>query len=200
MSICTVMALLAVAPAAQAAKAVKGTGGAQYGAAAAPAATTLTTPGTTTPGPPSTPTQPTVPGITAKFVGKVAYAPSLAPTEVKQAIWAANAIIGRPYVYGGGHQSFKSRGYDCSGTVSYALHGGGLLDSPLDSGSFMKWGDKGVGSWMTIYTNPGHAYLVIAGIRLDTSAADDPAGGKGPRWRPLRPSNRGFRARHPDGL
>jgi cell wall-associated NlpC family hydrolase len=144
--------------------------------------------------------QPTVAGSTAKFVKNVAYAPTDAPDAVKQAIWAANKIIGRPYVYGGGHASFKSNGYDCSGTVSYALHGGDLLDSPLDSGSFMSWGKSGRGEWITIFTNEGHAYMVIAGIRLDTSAADDPNGKSGPRWRPLRGSNAGFKVRHPAGL
>lgn len=144
--------------------------------------------------------QPTVAGSVGKIVKGVAYAPALAPDAVKQAIWTANEIIGRPYVYGGGHASFTSKGYDCSGTVSYALHGGDLLDSPLDSSSFMSWGASGRGDWITIFTNPDHAYVVIAGIRLDTSAADDPAGGKGPRWRPLRKSNAGFTVRHPSGL
>jgi cell wall-associated NlpC family hydrolase len=130
-----------------------------------------------------------------------AAAPVSAPQEVKDAIAAANEIIGRPYVYGGGHNAkFASRGYDCSGTVSYALHGGNLLTSPLDSGSFMKWGAKGPGSWITIYTNPGHAFAVIAGLRLDTSAAGDPSGAKGPRWRPVLRSTKRFTARHPDGL
>ena len=95
------------------------------------------------------------------------------PAEVQQAIWAANKIIGKPYSYGGGHAAVQRRGYDCSGTVSYALHGGGLLTRPLDSGSFMRWGKRGTGSWITVYTNPGHAYAVIAGLRLDTSAAGD---------------------------
>ena len=145
--------------------------------------------------------QPTVTGSLAKVQKNgLAAAPSLAPLEVKEAIWAANDIIGKPYVYGGGHASFKSKGYDCSGTVSYALHGGDLLDSPLDSGSFMSWGKSGRGDWITIFTNEGHAYVVIAGIRLDTSAADDPKGGEGPRWRPLRGSNSGFKVRHPAGF
>ena len=145
--------------------------------------------------------QPTVTGSLAKIQKNgLAAAPSLAPLEVKEAIWAANEIIGTPYVYGGGHASFKSKGYDCSGTVSYALHGGDLLDSPLDSGSFMSWGKGGRGEWITIFTNEGHAYVVIAGIRLDTSAADDPKGGEGPRWRPLRKSNSGFTVRHPNGF
>ena len=130
-----------------------------------------------------------------------AAAPAEAPQEVKDAIAAANEIIGKPYVYGGGHNArFAGKGYDCSGTVSYALHGGTLLKSPLDSGAFMKWGTKGPGSWITIYTNPGHAFAVIAGLRLDTSSAGDPVGGKGPRWRPVLRSTKGFVARHPDGF
>jgi hypothetical protein len=144
---------------------------------------------------------PTVPGVRARMLqGGLAAAPEQAPEAVKQAIWRANEIIGMPYRYGGGHRRFKDRGYDCSGTVSYALNGGGMLDSPLDSSSFMKWGEPGAGEWITVYTNPGHAYVVIAGLRLDTSAAGDPRGGKGPRWRPLKRSDRGFRSRHPDGF
>lgn len=143
----------------------------------------------------------TVPGSVAKILPNgLAAAPADAPAPIQQAIWAANKIIGLPYIWGGGHQSFQSRGYDCSGTVSYALHGGGLLDSPLDSSSFMSWGRSGAGQWFTVYTNPGHAYLVIAGIRLDTSAVGDPGGGSGPRWRPAMRSSRGFRARHLLGL
>jgi cell wall-associated NlpC family hydrolase len=130
-----------------------------------------------------------------------AAAPESAPQEVKDAIAAANEIIGKPYVYGGGHNAkFLSRGYDCSGTVSYALHGADLLRSPLDSSSFMKWGAKGPGTWFTIYTNPGHAFMIIAGLRLDTSAAGDPGGLKGPRWRPVLRSTKGFTARHPVGF
>jgi cell wall-associated NlpC family hydrolase len=130
-----------------------------------------------------------------------AAAPVSAPQEVKDAIAAANEIIGKPYVYGGGHNAkFLSRGYDCSGTVSYALHGADLLPRPLDSSSFMKWGAKGPGTWFTIYTNPGHAFAVIAGLRLDTSAAGDPSGDKGPRWRPVLRSTKGFAARHPVGF
>jgi len=131
--------------------------------------------------------------------GKAA-APEGAPEEVKEAIWAANRIIGKPYRYGGGHAKFEDSGYDCSGTVSYALRGAGLVKSPLNSSGFMRWGKRGKGEWITVYTNPGHAYVVIAGLRLDTSAADDPRGGKGPRWRPLRKSDRGFAARSPVGF
>ena len=142
-----------------------------------------------------------VAGAQAKLLsnGKAA-APAGAPEAVQQAIAAANQIIGRPYVYGGGHKSFLSRGYDCSGTVSFALHGGSLLRNPLDSSSFMRWGASGRGAWITVYTNPGHAFVVIAGLRLDTSAAGDRRGGKGPRWRPVLRSTSGFKARHPEGL
>jgi hypothetical protein len=143
----------------------------------------------------------TVPGTQAKLLPNgLAVAPELAPQPVKDAIAAANEIVGKPYQYGGGHARFRSRGYDCSGTVSYALRGGELLDTPLDSSAFMRWGDRGPGTWITVYTNPGHAYVVIAGLRLDTSAAGDPSGAKGPRWRPSLRRTTGFRARHPIGL
>jgi len=132
----------------------------------------------------------------------LAIAPPQAPPEVHAAIAAANRIIGKPYKYGGGHAKVEDRGYDCSGTVSYALIGAGLLedDLPLDSSGFMRWGKSGKGTWITVYSNPGHAFVVIAGLRLDTSAAGDPGGRKGPRWRPNLRSTRGFRARHPEGL
>jgi hypothetical protein len=145
--------------------------------------------------------QPTVPGLVAQAVNGVAYAPDQAPDAVKQAIWAANQIVGMPYRLGGGHRlGFTDRAYDCSGTVSFAMHGAGLLAAPRDSSSFMRYGVGGKGQWITIYTNPGHAFAVIAGLRLDTSAAGDPAGGSGPRWRPNLRSTRGYRARHPLGL
>jgi hypothetical protein len=138
-----------------------------------------------------------VPGALARYVGGLAAAPMAAPTSVQAAIWAANQIIGLPYVFGGGHSSFDSPGYDCSGTVSFALHGGALLAVPLDSSEFELWGSHGVGRWITVFSNPGHAYVDIAGLRLDTSAADDPSAQQGPRWRPLRLTNAGFTARHP---
>jgi cell wall-associated NlpC family hydrolase len=145
--------------------------------------------------------QPTVPGVVAQAVNGVAYAPDQAPDAVKQAIWAANQIVGLPYRLGGGHKlGFTDRAYDCSGTVSFAMHGAGLLAAPRDSSSFMRYGVAGKGQWITVYTNPGHAFAVIAGLRLDTSAAGDPAGGSGPRWRPNLRSTRGYRARHPLGL
>jgi hypothetical protein len=146
--------------------------------------------------------QPVVPGTGATLLddGRAA-APAAAPDAVKQAIWAANEIIDRPYRYGGGHaRGFVDRGYDCSGTVSYALHGADLLEDPLDSSGFMRWETAGTGDWITVYSNPGHAYVVIAGLRLDTSSAGDPRGDRGPRWRPMLRSSRGFKARHPAGL
>ena len=145
--------------------------------------------------------QPTVPGLVAQIVNGVAYAPDQAPDPVKQAIWAANQIVGMPYRLGGGHKlGFVDRAYDCSGTVSFAMHGAGLLAKPRDSSSFLRYGAAGPGQWITVYTNPGHAFAVIAGLRLDTSAAGDPAGGSGPRWRPNLRSTRGYKARHPRGL
>ena len=142
----------------------------------------------------------TVPGMVAKVVHGIAEAPADAPPAVQAAIWAANALIGKPYIYGGGHQAFAASGYDCSGTVSYALHGGMLLGSPMDSTEFERWGLAGRGDWITVFANAGHAYMNIAGIRLDTSSAGDPSGKQGPRWRPLRRSNAGYRVRHPIGF
>jgi hypothetical protein len=138
-----------------------------------------------------------------------AAAPADAPRQVQAAIFAANKILTKPYKYGGGHAKVEDSGYDCSGTVSYALIGGGLLKSPLDSSSFMSWGLRGPGTWITVYSNPGHAFAVIAGLRLDTSAAGvtarmtrrfTHAAERGPRWRPALRSTRGYRARHPVGF
>jgi cell wall-associated NlpC family hydrolase len=141
-----------------------------------------------------------VPGSLARYVNGLAAAPMSAPAVVQEVIWAGNQIIGLPYVFGGGHASFVSPGYDCSGTVSFALHGGNLLQSPEDSSEFEGWGSHGAGRWVAIFANPGHAYMAVAGLRLDTSAADDPSSQQGPRWRPLRPENAGFVVRHPLGL
>jgi hypothetical protein len=153
-------------------------------------------------------TGPEVPGDTAVLLEDgTAAAPSEAPDQVKQAIWAANAMQALPYRYGGGHnlEFDVADGADCSGTVSFALHAGGLLEAPLDSGSFMRWGKRGKGDWITVYTNPGHAYAVIDGLRLDTSVAGmsrrrsfaSSAYERGPRWRPMKRSARGFVKRHP---
>ena len=141
-----------------------------------------------------------VPGTTARYIDGLAAAPESAPAPVQEIIWAGNQLIGLPYIYGGGHASFISPGYDCSGTVSFALHGGDLLASPEDSSEFESFGSAGIGRWVTIFTNPGHAYMTVAGLRLDTSSADDPSNEQGPRWRPLRPANSGFQIRHPTGL
>ena len=159
--------------------------------------------GVTAPAANSTPSHPMVQGTRAKIIKGVAYAPSLAPIQVQRAIWAGDRIRKKPYIYGGGHGSFKDRGYDCSGSVSYVLHAARLLSTPFDSSDFMNWARSGLGHWITVYTNPSHAFVQIAGIRLDTSAASDPnpPPGSGPRWRPVfhgKPS--GFSARHPGGL
>jgi hypothetical protein len=130
-----------------------------------------------------------------------AVAPASAPLSVKKAIAAANRIRKKPYIYGGGHKSFKSKGYDCSGAVSYVLKAAGVLDSPLPSGSLAKWGKSGRGAWITVYANGGHAYAVIAGLRWDTSAVGEPLNrGSGPRWRSTKRSARGYAARRAAGL
>jgi hypothetical protein len=137
----------------------------------------------------------------AKLINGIAYAPKSAPQAVKNAIAAANSIVRKPYRYGGGHNpSFQDSAYDCSGSVSFALHGGGLLTSPLDSSSFMKWGQAGKGRWITVYANPDHAYVVIAGLRFDTSRAGSRNTESGPRWRDNQRSASGYTARHPAGL
>jgi cell wall-associated NlpC family hydrolase len=141
-----------------------------------------------------------VPGTTARFVDGLAAAPEGAPAVIQDIIWAGNELIGLPYIYGGGHGSFTSPGYDCSGTVSFALHGADLLAAPEDSSEFEAWGSRGIGRWVTIFANGGHAYMTVAGLRLDTSPAEDPANLEGPRWRPLRQTNAGFVVRHPTGL
>ncbi|MGZ5332650.1 MAG: hypothetical protein ACXWD7_01945, partial [Solirubrobacterales bacterium] len=136
------------------------------------------------------------PGGKAALVNGEAIAPPDAPLAVKAMIDGANQINDRPYVWGGGHGSFESSGYDCSGAVSFAFHAGGVLSSPLDSSAFQVWGLPGGGSWATVYANGGHAYAVIAGLRWDTSMT----GGNGPRWSTAMRSPAGFIARHPPGL
>ncbi len=131
--------------------------------------------------------------------GGRAVPPRSAPVSVKRMIRAANHIRSRPYRWGGGHRSWNSRGYDCSGSVSYVLHAASLLDYPLASGGFMRWGRRGPGSWVRIYANPGHVYMVIAGLRWDTSMTDD-GDRHGPGWSEAMRSGRGFRLRHPEGL
>jgi cell wall-associated NlpC family hydrolase len=141
-----------------------------------------------------------VPGTLARYVNGLAAAPMSVPASVQAIVWAGNQLIGLPYIFGGGHASFISPGYDCSGTVSFALHGAVLLTTPEDSSEFMAWGSHGAGRYVTIFANGGHAYMTVAGLRLDTSAADDPSNQQGPRWRPLRQGNEGFTVRHPLGL
>jgi hypothetical protein len=142
----------------------------------------------------------------AKIIDGVAYAPTWAPLPVQEAIWAGNRIRTKPYIWGGGHASFRSRGYDCSGSVSYVLHAAGLLKTPMASGDFYGWGQRGLGQWITVYTNPGHAFIEIAGIRLDTSTEGmsrelaGTATGSGPRWRTLLKDTSGFQPRHVFGF
>lgn len=139
-----------------------------------------------------------VPQATLLTSGR-AVAPASAPPAVKAMIEAANRISHRPYVWGGGHRDWDARGYDCSGSVSYVMHAAGLLESPLDSTGFMRWGGGGAGSWVRIYANPEHVFAVIADLRWDTSMTDD-GDRSGPGWsESMRPGN-GFRLRHPLGL
>jgi hypothetical protein len=118
------------------------------------------------------------------------------PITVRRVIAAASRIAHKPYRYGGGHGSFSDTGYDCSGSVSYALHGGGLLGSPLDSTALMSYGAPGPGRWITIYAQPSHAYMVVHGRRFDTTGA----GGPGGRWQRAMRSSAGYTVRHPPGL
>jgi len=138
---------------------------------------------------------PLTPGQSAEYVSESqASVPSSAPPAIRAAIEAANSIATTPYVWGGGHGSFSSSGYDCSGAVSFALNGGGFLSSPLDSTGLETWGAPGPGQWITVYANAGHAWMTIAGLAFDT------VGGPGPRWHasPVD-STAGFIARHPPG-
>jgi len=125
-----------------------------------------------------------------------AIAPASAPEAVKQIIAAGNRIHDLPYRYGGGHASFRDSAYDCSGTVSYALRGAGLVSSPMPSGGYMGWGARGEGEWVTIYANSGHMYMVVAGLRFDTSGRDR----NNSRWQTDMRSSAGYSVRHPRGL
>jgi len=136
-------------------------------------------------------------GSTAILLSGIALAPPDAPEAVQRVINAANTIVGRPYVWGGGHASFYSYGYDCSGSVSFALFGGGLIPEPLTSGALEGWGAPGPGKWITVYANAGHTFMEIAGLRWDTVGD---ARGTGPRWHLAPTSTAGFVARHPPGL
>jgi cell wall-associated NlpC family hydrolase len=126
----------------------------------------------------------------------IALPPIEAPTAVRQIIEAGNYIARTPYLWGGGHGKWLDKGYDCSGSISYALARAGLLNAPLDSGRLMGWGEPGKGKWVTIYTNTGHVFMVVAGVRFDTSGTK----ANGSRWQnEMRPVG-GFVARHPTGL
>ncbi len=126
----------------------------------------------------------------------LAVAPATAPEPVKQIIAAGNAIATKPYKYGGGHGRFQDSGYDCSGSISYALHGAGLLERARDSTGFKRFGVAGPGRWVTIYAHGGHAYMLVAGLRFDTSGRSK----KGTRWHTSRRSTSGYTARHIAGL
>ena len=142
----------------------------------------------------------------AKIVNGLAVVPAGAPARVRRVIEYGNRLIGKPYVYGGGHKPYAGRsaslldsGYDCSGTVSYALFGGRFLRSPLPSGPMMNWARTGPGRWITVYASPGHAYMVVAGLRLDTSMRDDPTR-TGPGWSKKLRESAAFTPRHPRGF
>jgi peptidoglycan hydrolase-like protein with peptidoglycan-binding domain len=148
---------------------------------------------------PATPTTPAALGPGDKAtVGSdgLATAPASAPAQVQQIIAAGNAIAKMPYHYGGGHGKWTDSGYDCSGSVSYALHGAGLLDQALPSGDFESWGDPGPGQWVTLYSNGGHMFMVVAGLRFDTSGRDK----AGTRWQTDMRSSSGYTVTHPTGL
>ena len=125
-----------------------------------------------------------------------AVAPKDAPQIVRDVINAGNVIAKTPYLWGGGHGSWAASGYDCSGSVSFALAGAGLLDSPLTSGLLARWGSAGRGRWITIYANGGHVFMEVAGLRFDTGGIR----GSGTRWQATGRSTAGFVARHPEGL
>jgi hypothetical protein len=127
--------------------------------------------------------------------------PAGAPSSVVRAIQAANRIHRRTYIWGGGHRSFKAKGYDCSGAVSYVLHAAGLLSFPLVSGQLAFWGVPGPGKWITVYANKVHTYMMIAGLRYDTSPRGETVDqGRGPRWRFTVRTGSGFAVRHFAGL
>ena len=126
--------------------------------------------------------------------------PTGAPAAVRAILSAANQIIGKPYKWGGGHGRLFDSGYDCSGSVSFALIRAGLLGYPMVSGSLAHWGAKGAGNYVSIYANAGHVYMEVAGLRLDTSSVGDPGGESGVRWRPPIGKRFGFAVRHVAGL
>ena len=162
---------------------------------------TTTTTTTTTPGIPGAPSGQPAAALAAILPGGIASVPDGAPWQVARAITAANKIHTRTYIWGGGHHSFKARGYDCSGAVSFVLHKAGLLSTPLVSGQLASWGTYGPGTWITVYANRVHTYMVIAGLRYDTSPLGEWINqGRGPRWRYTLRTGLGFAVRHYPGL
>lgn len=137
----------------------------------------------------------TAPVVPATLVNGKAKAAPGTPRAIRRVIRAGNRLQKLPYRYGGGHRRWRDTGYDCSGTVSYALHGAKLVRSPLNSTGFMTWGAEGEGRWISVYANEGHAYMTVAGLRLDTSGTH----GTGPRWQVEPRSAEGFVVRHPAG-
>jgi cell wall-associated NlpC family hydrolase len=168
---------------------------AQTGGSGPPGGTTTTT--TTNPAAPLAP-----PGRAKLRKDGTALAPSDAPANIQAAIAAANAIHTYPYHWGGGHRSFTDTGYDCSGAVSYVLHAAGLLASPMTSGGFASsWGVPGKGRWITVYGNPSHVYMIVAGLRYDTSTGGDRWNqGSGPRWRKKKRAPGGYTAKYAPGF
>jgi hypothetical protein len=143
---------------------------------------------------------PTTPGNSALLRDGLALAPANAPDTVKRAIWAANQLRTKPYRYGGGHKSFHDNAYDCSGSISYALGGAGLVRMPMSSKEFRAYGTRGPGKWITVYARNGHAFAIIAGLRFDTTSPHNPTRQWAPRWQPTDRKARGFDVRHPEGL
>jgi cell wall-associated NlpC family hydrolase len=161
-----------------------------------PTATGGTTTAPTTPAGPTTPTADPATAVATLAGDGTAIAPAGAPAQVSALIAAANKIATLPYRYGGGHGSFDDKAYDCSGSVSYALHGADLLDTTLDSTSLMTWGRSGAGQWITVYANKEHTFLVVAGLRFDTPGQT----ASGSRWQAMDRTTKGFVVRHPDGF
>ncbi len=154
---------------------------------------------TTTPTDPAAPVGP--PGRAKLRKDGTAVAPADAPANIQAAIAAGNAIHTYPYHWGGGHRSFTDTGYDCSGAVSYVLHAAGFLSSPEPSGPLASsWGAPGKGRWITVYANASHAYMVVAGLRFDTSAVGERLNqGSGPRWRRTKRKATGYTAKYYPG-
>jgi hypothetical protein len=168
---------------------------AQTGGTGSPGSTTSTTTTTTT-------TTTGVPGRAKLRKDGTAVAPSNAPSQIQAAIAAGNAIHTYPYRWGGGHRSFLDSGYDCSGAVSYVLHAAGFLTSPMPSGPLAtSWGQPGKGFWLTVYANAGHTYMVVAGLRYDTSSGGEKLNqGSGPRWRKTKRKPLGYTAKYWPGF